>query len=253
MFDYLGHPRVVVVVMKAGSVDRNVTRRALIEAALDLFGQDGFAAVSTRALAERAGANLAAIQYHFGGKDALYRAVIDHIIEIFPPRLAVAEALFVQHASHLRGNKPAQAELLRDLAGVLLRSFLGDVQMRRIVPFFLREMIHPSAHFDHFYAALPGRVHALLTRFVALVLDTPDDDERAILQTHALIGQIVVFQIGRPILLRRTGWDEFTASRVDRIIEILVPSLQRTLGLPVTDAPVTGTPLTGLPPTGTTT
>lgn len=215
--------------------ERSDTRADLIEAALDLFGQDGFSAVSTRALVDRAGANLAAIQYHFGGKDALYRAVVDHVIAIFPPRLDLAESLLTEQLAHLKGNPEAQAVLLKTLAATLLRAFLGDTQMRRIVPFFLREMIHPSPHFDHFYTALPGRLHSLLTRFVALVLDTTVEDERAILQAHALIGQIVVFQIGRPILLRRTGWDDFTPQRVEQIIEVLVPSLQRTLGLPVTE------------------
>jgi TetR/AcrR family transcriptional regulator, regulator of cefoperazone and chloramphenicol sensitivity len=225
----------MVLPMIAKTSERNDTRADLIDAALDLFGQDGFAAVSTRALADRAGANLAAIQYHFGGKDALYRAVIDHVIEIFPPRIGFAELLFTEQSPQLKGKPEAQAALLKTLSSILLRAFLGDSQMRRIVPFFLREMIHPSPHFDHFYAALPERLHSLLTRFVALVLDTTADDERAILQAHALIGQIVVFQIGRPILLRRTGWDEFNPQRVEQIIEVLVPSLQRTLGLPVTE------------------
>ena len=225
----------MVFPMIARTTERTGTRADLIDAALDLFGQDGFAAVSTRALTDRAGANLAAIQYHFGGKDALYRAVIDHVIEIFPPRIGFAELLFSEQSEQLKGKPEAQAALLKTLASTLLRAFLGDTQMRRIVPFFLREMIHPSPHFDHFYAALPGRLHSLLTRFVALVMDTTADDERAILQTHALIGQIVVFQIGRPILLRRTGWDDFNPQRVEQIIEVLVPSLQRTLGLPVTE------------------
>jgi len=215
--------------------ERSATRAALIDATLDLFGQDGFAAVSTRTLAYRAGANLAAIQYHFGGKDALYRAVIDHMIEIFPPRLHLAESLLTEQAPRLKGNPEALAALLRTLAVTLLQTYLGNAQMRRMVPFFLREMIHPSQHFDHFYTALPARLHTLLTRFVALVLDTSPNDERAILQAHALIGQIVVFQIGRPVLLRRTGWDDFTPQRIEQIIEVLVPSLQRTLGLPVTE------------------
>ncbi len=216
--------------------ERSDTRAALIEAALDLFGQDGYAAVSTRALADRAGANLAAIQYHFGGKDALYRAVIDHLIEVFPSRLDFAESLLAEQAPRLKGNPEALSELLHTLATTFLQTYLGNAQMRRIVPFFLREMIHPSQHFDHFYAAVPGRLHVLLTRFVAIVMNTTAEDERAILQTHALIGQIVVFQIGRPILKRRTGWDDFTPERVEQIIKVLVPSLQRTLGLPVTEA-----------------
>src|ERR1051325_7635965 len=50
------------------------TRAELIEAALDVFSRIGFEGASTRMIAQAAGANLAAIVYHFGGKEALYLA-----------------------------------------------------------------------------------------------------------------------------------------------------------------------------------
>ena len=49
----------------------DATRLALIRAALDLFGAKGFEAASTRDVAAAAGANLASIAYHFGGKEGL--------------------------------------------------------------------------------------------------------------------------------------------------------------------------------------
>ena len=47
------------------------TRLDLIEAGILLFGQKGFSATSVRELAALAGANIAAIAYHFGGKEEL--------------------------------------------------------------------------------------------------------------------------------------------------------------------------------------
>ena len=55
------------------------TRQRLIAAATEVFGRLGFEAASTRAIADAAGANLAAIPYHFGGKEGLYLAVADAI------------------------------------------------------------------------------------------------------------------------------------------------------------------------------
>src|SRR5438105_5051392 len=55
------------------------TRAELIEAALDVFGRLGFEGATTRMIAKAAGANLAAILYHFGGKEALYLAVAEHV------------------------------------------------------------------------------------------------------------------------------------------------------------------------------
>lgn len=48
------------------------TRQALISAAEKLFTEKGYEAVSTRELAEAAGVNLGAIQYHFGSKAKLF-------------------------------------------------------------------------------------------------------------------------------------------------------------------------------------
>ena len=55
------------------------TRRRILETALDLFAAHGYEGASTRQIADGAGVNLPAIQYYFGNKEGLYRAVIDDI------------------------------------------------------------------------------------------------------------------------------------------------------------------------------
>lgn len=53
-----------------------VTRQAIIEAAGELFADRGFAGVTAREVAQRAGASLSAIPYHFGSMEALYRETL---------------------------------------------------------------------------------------------------------------------------------------------------------------------------------
>lgn len=53
------------------------TAAALIQAARELFALHGYDAASVRAITARAAANLGAITYHFGSKEALYEAVIE--------------------------------------------------------------------------------------------------------------------------------------------------------------------------------
>src|SRR5215831_9578698 len=64
------------------------TRRRILETAIEAFARDGYDTVSTRHLAERAGVNLPAIQYYFGSKEGLYRAVIGHIVRQIEERMA---------------------------------------------------------------------------------------------------------------------------------------------------------------------
>ncbi|MFW5845596.1 MAG: TetR/AcrR family transcriptional regulator [Planctomycetota bacterium] len=56
------------------------TRDRLIEAAAALFAEEGFWGASLRTITERAGANLAAVSYHFGGKEGLLEAVVQRAI-----------------------------------------------------------------------------------------------------------------------------------------------------------------------------
>ena len=56
------------------------TKQALLLAAGELFAQNGFEGTSTRSIAIKAKANIAAINYHFGGKENLYAEVIHHAV-----------------------------------------------------------------------------------------------------------------------------------------------------------------------------
>lgn len=53
------------------------TPAKLIDAAVILFAEKGFSTVTIREVAEASSANSALISYHFGGKEGLYRAVLE--------------------------------------------------------------------------------------------------------------------------------------------------------------------------------
>lgn len=57
-------------------------RSQLVEAGVDLLAEQGWSAITTRAVAERAGANLGLIHYHFGGLPALRLAIADRAVEV---------------------------------------------------------------------------------------------------------------------------------------------------------------------------
>jgi AcrR family transcriptional regulator len=68
------------------------SRERLIEAARQLFARDGFDAASVRDITARARANLGAITYHFGTKEALYHAVIERFATPIADRIAAISA-----------------------------------------------------------------------------------------------------------------------------------------------------------------
>jgi AcrR family transcriptional regulator len=56
--------------------DSEVTRAKIIQAAGQLFAERGFSGVTVRDIAKKADTNLSALNYHFRGKDALYREIL---------------------------------------------------------------------------------------------------------------------------------------------------------------------------------
>jgi AcrR family transcriptional regulator len=68
-------------IAEAATPDPDPTQVRILAAARELFAQRGFAGAGTRDIAAAAGVNQGLIAYHFGGKDALFQAVVDGELE----------------------------------------------------------------------------------------------------------------------------------------------------------------------------
>ena len=105
---------------KRGDTARNTvrqpTRQNLLTAACLLFAQKGFDGTSIRDVCESAHANLAAVNYHFHGKDRLYVAAWRHalcrLLAAHPPDGGVPPGAPVEE--RLRGRVRALTELAAD-------------------------------------------------------------------------------------------------------------------------------------------
>lgn len=72
------------------------TRERLMTAAARLFAEHGFEGTSVKELADSAGVNVSLVSYHFGGKENLFRACLEHFGK---QRLALAQRLLQPAAS----------------------------------------------------------------------------------------------------------------------------------------------------------
>lgn len=124
------------------------TRERILDAAEALFAEQGFATTSLRAITAAAGANLAAVNYHFGSKDGLIREVYARRIEpLNRNRLARLAAL------EAAGAPPGAAAILEAFivptletcadparGGARFARLLGRMYAESSAP--LREFIH---------------------------------------------------------------------------------------------------------------
>lgn len=95
--------------------DSEQTRTALIQAAGELFAANGFAGVSARQVAKKAGVALSTIPYHFGSMDALYREVLLVASGVAPEAQPLAEQALA--AEPREGLRLAIRWVFADFAG----------------------------------------------------------------------------------------------------------------------------------------
>ena len=90
-------------------MSESVTAKRILNAAEQLFAEQGFSETSLRSITSRANVNLAAVNYHFGSKKTLIQAVFTRFLDPFIYRLS--EALEIIEAE----DQPTDTEVLLNL------------------------------------------------------------------------------------------------------------------------------------------
>lgn len=199
------------------------TRLALVEAGIRLFGQQGFAATSVRQIVTAAGANIAAINYHFGGKDGLRLACAEE----FGRRMGAATAV--------PPGQPAEtAAEARQALHAVLRAMLGHLLGERgagaLVPFMLRELAEAGPGVDVVYQRFAEPTHRRLCSLWGRATGLDPESAAVRLTVFTLIGQIMYFRIGQPIVSRRMGWATYGPDEIDQIARQISRNLDAMLG-----------------------
>jgi AcrR family transcriptional regulator len=87
------------------------TKHKILDAAQYIFAREGFKGTSLRAITRRAGVNIAAINYHFGSKEALLKAVLErHLIPLNEVRIERLSK--VRDTARQEGMRPPVRDLL---------------------------------------------------------------------------------------------------------------------------------------------
>ncbi|MDM3454374.1 transcriptional regulator CecR [Citrobacter sp. Cb028] len=182
-------------------------KNQLIAAALAQFGEYGLHA-TTRDIAAQAGQNIAAITYYFGSKEDLYLAcaqwIADFIGSQFRPHAEEAERLFAQPEP----DRGAMRELILRACKNMIMLLTQDDTVN-LSKFISREQLSPTAAYQLVHDQVINPLHTHLTRLIAAYTGGDANDTRMILHTHALLGEVLAFRLGKETILLRTGWSQF--------------------------------------------
>jgi AcrR family transcriptional regulator len=184
------------------------TRMRLLDAAGEVFAEKGLQAATVREICRRAGANVASVNYYFGGKDQLYIEAVRHAhcapdaypTETWPPDAPAADKL--------------RSFIAQMLAGVLDRN-----RPSWHAQLMLREMTHPTdACRELVEATLRPRMQMLQEIVDELMPSVTAEPDRH-LTAFSIVGQCVFFNRGNPIAALLVGEEEYETYDVDRLAD----------------------------------
>ena len=169
------------------------TRTQLLEAGGEVFAETGFRDATVREICRRAGANVAAVNYHFGDKEGLYSEVLRYAhIKAFEAHPLVPGA---------GPGTPPEKKLRAFVHSFLMRVFdKGSSSWHGKL--MAREMIEPTAAMDALVEERIRPMAAVLWQIVAEILDRPVGDEQVRQCAFSIVSQCVFYHHCRPVIIR---------------------------------------------------
>jgi AcrR family transcriptional regulator len=161
----------------------DVTRERIMKAAERLFADRGYDGTSIRAIVAKARVNQAAINYHFSGKEGLYREILR----------GAFRAMTEDQLAHAQDTAAmSREEALGEFVRRQLRPLTARDEMSRHLRIFNWETVHPSPIFRKL---LSEEAAPFMTMAVDLVRRFLPEAEQATLVVAAiwLIGQCSIF------------------------------------------------------------
>ena len=188
------------------------TREALIEAAAIVFAEKGYEGGSVRDITRRAQANQAAINYHFGGKEGLYREVLRMVF-------AVLKESDVLDAERLDSLEPTEA--LRLFVRQMLLPLLKRSVLARYIKILNWEILQRTDIFQDLAMAENASLVTSAERLVRRFLGESASAEEVAVASQWLLHQGFIFVRDYEYLTRPPHNLKVDDSFVERLADFL--------------------------------
>ncbi|WP_457575965.1 CerR family C-terminal domain-containing protein [Desulfomarina sp.] len=203
-------------------------RDRLLEAAIDIFGRDGFDAATTRSITGKAGVNIAAIPYYFESKEGLYRAVVTHIVETI--KTQVADITLTATPLLFTGNSGKQKAFntLLNLIEKIIMFAVGSEEGRRFSRIIFREQMYPTGSYEIIYKGYMEPILNAVATLITVITENPCQ-RTAQLRAMTIIGQVLIFRVARETIVRSLDMEGYNPSETKEISRIILEHTRKTL------------------------
>jgi len=174
----------------AKPAEDDAIRAKLISAAGEVFAEYGFQTATVREICRRAGANVAAVNYYFRDKLGLYTEVLSASI-LDNQGEAMRQALAL--------SKTPEDALSKFIEGMLNRMH-GEGRPAWHIRIMAHEMAQPTPALAHVIDEVIRPRYDQLRVIIGQILHRPPDHETTRLCAHSVIGQLIHYIHGRPVI-----------------------------------------------------
>lgn len=180
------------------------TRERLIAAAREVFSQCGFQAATVREICRRAGANVAAVNYHFGSKDGL-----------------LAEALHFESLRLLQETNARAAACPEERLRLFVRDFLhlllDECHSNSPCRIMARELADPTPALDQIVREAIAPLHGYIGGLVREIVGGRLGERRLRHCVNSIFGQCLYYRHSYPVLQRLHADLHYDAAEIEAI------------------------------------
>jgi TetR/AcrR family transcriptional regulator, regulator of cefoperazone and chloramphenicol sensitivity len=188
----------------------DATRAKLLGAAGRMFAERGYHATTVRDICSRAGANVALVNYYFGDKQGLYMAVLHQLMARSADLDKVRDAF----------DKDAPPEdTLRAVIKARLRGLCPGVLADEKSRILMHELAQPTPALTRVINDISRPLYERMLALVGGIIGRRPHDEKTRLCVHSVMGQMIVYALARPFLVRLWPELKMTPAQLDRIAD----------------------------------
>ncbi|WP_440904995.1 TetR/AcrR family transcriptional regulator [Catenovulum sp. SX2] len=192
------------------------TKTKILEAAEQLFAEQGFNSTSLRQITNEANVNLASVNYHFGSKKSLIQAVLARYLEIFMPILK-------QELDKVAANQVSTEAIIQAFVPPLFElNKLGKQSAKHFTVMIGRGYSETQGHLRKFIVNEYGEVLAQIIELFSQALPKLTKQE-LFWRLHFSLGSLVFVMSSSGALEEIAMSDFFEQASTKTIVQKVVP------------------------------
>jgi AcrR family transcriptional regulator len=208
--------------LAVSTCELDTARERIVESAGEMFAERGYDSTTVRDICQRAGVNIAAVNYYFGDKHRLY---VEAVLRAHRWRMSRATL------PKWSANTPPRQKLADFITTFIrrVRSEPDDVWRTRLV---MREMLQPTGACAELVQESIRPQFELLLGILQELMPPRTSPQQLHLTAFSIVGQCLFYHVADPVIRNLIDADEYESYEVDRLAEHIAAFSQQALDLP---------------------